>query len=69
VNGTETVVEFVTEVFPIVGAAGTVVIVTEEDALEVNEVPLELVAVTVNVGVALVAIPVTVIGDDAPVAV
>ena len=48
---------------------GTVVIVTEFDAADAVPVPYPLVPVTVNVGVAPVAIPVTTIGDDAPVAV
>lgn len=51
------------------GVAGTVVTVTAADAAEGCEVPAAFVAVTVNVGVAADAIPVTVIGEDAPVAV
>jgi hypothetical protein len=51
------------------GVAGTVVTVTAEEADEAAEVPAALVAVTVNVAVADEAIPVTVIGEDAPVAV
>ena len=42
---------------------------TEAEAAEAAEVPAALVAVTVNVGVAVDAIPVTVIGEDEPVAV
>ena len=51
------------------GVAGTVVTVTAAEALDAAEVPAALVAVTVNVGVAVEAIPVTVKGDDAPDAV
>jgi hypothetical protein len=51
------------------GVAGTVVTVTAADAVDAAEVPAALVAVTVNVGVAAEAIPVTTRGDDAPVAV
>ncbi len=51
------------------GVAGTVVTVTAAEAAEAAEVPAALVAVTVNVGVADEAIPVTTIGEDAPVAV
>ena len=51
------------------GVAGTVVTVTAADGLEAWDVPAALLAVTVNVGVAEDAIPVTVIGEDAPVAV
>jgi hypothetical protein len=43
--------------------------VTAPEAAEAAEVPPPLVAVTVNVGVAPEEIPVTVIGEDAPVAV
>ena len=49
--------------------AGTVVTVTAEEADEAADVPAALVAVTVNVGVAAEAIPSTVMGEDAPVAV
>ena len=52
-----------------VGVPGTVVTVTAEEADDAADVPEALVAVTVNVGVAAEAIPVTTIGDDAPVAV
>ena len=51
------------------GVAGTVVTVTAEEAVDAAEVPAALVARTVNVGVAPEAIPVTVNGEDAPVAV
>ncbi len=51
------------------GVAGTVVTVTAVDALDAAEVPEAFVAVTVNVGVADEAMPVTTTGDDAPVAV
>ena len=51
------------------GVAGTVVTVTAADATEACEVPAAFVAVTVNVGVAAEAIPVTIIGEDDPVAV
>jgi len=53
----------------IVTAAGMVVTVTAADAVDAADVPALLVAVTVNVGVAAEAIPVTVRGEDAPVAV
>lgn len=49
------------------GVAGTVVIVTAADAEDAAEVPAALVAVTVNVGVAVEAIPVIVIGEAEPV--
>ncbi len=49
--------------------AGTVVTVTAAEAAEAAEVPAALVAVTVNVGVAPDANPVTITGEDAPVAV
>jgi hypothetical protein len=49
--------------------AGTVVTVTAADGSEAAEVPAAFVAVTVNVGVAVEAIPVTTIGEDDPVAV
>jgi hypothetical protein len=52
-----------------VGACGTVVAVTAEEAEEAAEVPAALVAVTVKVTDADEAIPVTVKGEDAPVAV
>jgi len=48
------------------GVLGTVVTVTALDASEAAEVPAAFVAVTVNVGVAADAIPVNVIGEDAP---
>jgi hypothetical protein len=51
------------------GVAGTVVTVTAAEAEDAAEVPAALVAVTVNVGVADEAIPVTTRGEDAPVAV
>jgi hypothetical protein len=54
---------------PSVGAAGTVVTVAALDAADAGPTPAAFVPVTVNVGVAPVAIPVTTIGDDAPVAV
>jgi hypothetical protein len=50
-----------------VGACGTVVAVMLLDALEAALVPLELVAVTVNVYDVLDCKPVTDIGDEAPV--
>ena len=53
---------------PIVGTCGTVVTVTELDAADAGPVPASLVPVTVKVAVAAEAIPVTIIGDDAPVA-
>ena len=51
------------------GDCGTVVTVTELDAADAAPVPAALVPVTVKVAVAAEAIPVTIIGDDAPVAV
>jgi hypothetical protein len=51
------------------GVAVTVVTVTAEEALEAIDVPAALIARTVNVGVAVDAIPVTVNGEDAPVSV
>jgi hypothetical protein len=54
---------------PRVGAAGTVVAVIELDAADAVPVPAALVPVTVKVAVASEANPVTIIGDDAPVAV
>ena len=47
--------------------AGFVVTVTAAEAADAAEVPAALVAVTVKVGVAVEAIPVTVIGDAEPV--
>jgi len=49
--------------------AGTVDTVTAADAVDAADVPAALVAVTVNVGVADEAIPVTTMGEDDPVAV
>jgi len=51
-----------------VGLSGIVVTVTADEADDAADVPEAFVAVTVNVGVAPAAIPVTVIGDEAPVA-
>ena len=51
------------------GVAGTVVAVIEAEALEASEVPDAFVAVTVNVYAVLDCKPVTVSGDDDPVAV
>ena len=51
------------------GVAGTVVTVTASDGSDATDVPAAFVAVTVNVGVADEAIPVTTKGEDAPVAV
>jgi hypothetical protein len=51
------------------GVAGTVVIVTAEEAAEAADVPAALVARTVNVTDAAEVNPVTVKGDVAPVAV
>jgi len=45
-KGIDTVVVFVTETVPIVGACGFVEGVTADDVLEFNDVPLALVAVT-----------------------
>jgi len=52
-----------------VGLFGIVVTVTADEVDDASDVPEAFVAVTVKVGVAPAAIPVTVIGDDAPVAV
>ena len=49
--------------------AGTVVIVTEAEAADAADVPAALVAVTVNVTAVADGSPVTVIGEDDPVAV
>jgi hypothetical protein len=49
------------------GVAGTVVTVTALEASDARDVPAALLAVTVNVGVALDAIPVTIIGEAEPV--
>ncbi len=49
-----------------VGLFGLVVTVTADEADDAADVPEAFVALTVNVGVAPAAIPVTVIGDDAP---
>jgi hypothetical protein len=54
---------------PIVGACGTVVAVMLLDADDAALAPIELVAVTVNVYAVAEAKPVTVNGDDPPVAV
>jgi hypothetical protein len=51
------------------GVAGTVVIVTAADADDAAEVPAALVALTVKVTEVAEDSPVTVKGDDAPVAV
>jgi hypothetical protein len=51
------------------GACGTVVIAIAEEAAEAAEVPAAFVAVTVNVTEPLTGIPVTVIGEEDPVAV
>jgi hypothetical protein len=48
------------------GVAGTVVTVIELDAADGADVPEELVAVTVNVGVDPVERPPTTIGEDDP---
>jgi hypothetical protein len=54
---------------PSEGASGTVVTVTALDAADAGPTPTAFLPVTVNVGVAPEAIPVTTIGEDAPVAV
>jgi hypothetical protein len=46
VNGTDTTPDVPPDAVPIVGACGTVVAVTAEEALEAEEVPLAFVAVT-----------------------
>ena len=51
----------------ILGAAGTVVAVTPDEADEAEDVPYALDAVTVYVYCVLDASPVTVTGDDVPV--
>ena len=54
----------------LVGAPGAIAAgVTADDALEAVPVPMELVAVTVKVYAVPLVSPVTVIGDEAPVAV
>ena len=53
----------------LVGAFGTVAGVTEFDALEAVLVPAEFVAVTVNVYAVPFESPVTMSGDEPPVAV
>jgi hypothetical protein len=58
---------FVTAV--IEGDCGTVVTVTELDSEDAAPTPAALVPLTVKVADAAEAIPVTIIGDDAPVAV
>jgi hypothetical protein len=68
VNGTDTTPEEPPEAVPIVGACGTVEGVTEEDALEAEDVPLAFVAVTVYVR-AVPTASAMVIGLDEPVAV
>jgi hypothetical protein len=67
VNGTEAVVpERVT--VPIVGARDIVVAVIELEALELEESPTAFVALTTNVYAVSDCKPVTVSGEDAPVA-
>ena len=51
------------------GACGTVVTEIAEEAAEAAEVPAAFVAVTVNVTEALTGMPLTVIGEDDPLAV
>jgi hypothetical protein len=58
---------FTSVAVPIVGAAGTVVAVTEAEAADARDVPLALVAVTVYVYAVFDCNPVTVTGLDAPV--
>jgi hypothetical protein len=50
-----------------VGTPGTVVTVTAADADDAGDTPDPFVAITVNVGVAPEANPVTTIGEDGPV--
>ena len=69
VNGTDAVVEEGEVTVPIVGACGTVVAVTAEDAALALPVPAVLVAVTVYVYCVEDCNPVIIIGLDAPVAV
>jgi hypothetical protein len=52
---------------PEVGAPGTVVTVTAAEVAETGDIPAAFVALTVNVGVAPEANPVTTIGEDDPV--
>ena len=54
---------------PIVGAPGTTLGVMDADALDAEDVPFALVAVTVNVYAVPAVRPVTVNGDEDPVAV
>ena len=65
VKATETSDELDAVAVSIVGAFGFVV--TDVDALDETDVPLELVAVTVNVYGVFAVNPDTVIGDDEPV--
>jgi hypothetical protein len=65
VNGTETVVEFVTDTVPIVGVPGAAN-TSELEAEEAVDVPFAFVAVTVYVRVPA-AVSVTTIGLEAPV--
>jgi hypothetical protein len=67
VNGTEIDVAVFCNGVPIVGACGTVVAVTPDEADEAEDVPYALDAVTVYVYCVLDASPVTVTGDDVPV--
>jgi hypothetical protein len=63
------VADVLDEIVPIVGACGTVVAVIEFDAPEFAEGPTEFDAYTVKVYAVFDCNPVTVKGDDAPVAV
>jgi hypothetical protein len=69
VNGTETTPEDPPEAVPIVGAAGIVVAVTEALAEDAVELPLAFLAVMAYVYPVADCNPVTVNGDEPPVAV
>jgi hypothetical protein len=66
VNGTETTPDVPPEAVPIVGACGTVVAVMLLDAADAADVPIEFVAVAVNVYSTPDCKPVTTSGDEAP---
>jgi hypothetical protein len=63
VNGTDTVVAFVTVTVPIVGTCGTVVAVMLDDEADARPVATALDGVTVKVYVVADCSPVTVMGE------
>jgi len=71
VNGTETTPDVPPDAVPIVGACGLDVGTTVPVAADASDVPIALVAVTVNVKAVegVVGSPVTTIGEDDPLAV